>query len=93
VCGLSNLYPDVLRRLYDATTDRERRNELAFLRELLAALKPHSPMPAMKAIRAMLSGDRRWLHVMPPLVALDEQSQAWLKTSIAAFSAGQPVAA
>lgn len=93
VCGLSNLYPDVLRRLHDATTDRERHDEVAFLRELLAAMKPHSPMPAMKAIRALQSGEPRWRNVMPPLVALDEQSQARLKASFAAFAAAQPVAA
>jgi 4-hydroxy-tetrahydrodipicolinate synthase len=82
VCGLSNLYPEVLRRLHDAKTDAERGEELAFLRELLAALKPHSLMPAMKTIRALQTGDARWRNVMPPLVPLDETGQAWLKTSV-----------
>jgi 4-hydroxy-tetrahydrodipicolinate synthase len=93
VCGLSNLYPDVLRRLHDATTDRERHDELAFLRELLAALKPHSPMPAMKAIRALQSGEPRWRNVMSPLVSLGDTAQVRLKASVEALSKMQPVAA
>jgi 4-hydroxy-tetrahydrodipicolinate synthase len=93
ICGLSNLYPDVLRRLHDATTDRERHDEVAFLRELLAALKPHSPIPAMKAIRALQRGELRWRNVMPPLVPLDDASQIRLKASVDALGKTQPVAA
>ena len=86
VCGLANLYPEVLRRLHDAKTPTERDDEIAFLRELLAALQPHSLIPAMKAVRALQAGDARWRSVMPPLVPLDEAGQARLKASVDAFA-------
>jgi 4-hydroxy-tetrahydrodipicolinate synthase len=93
VCGLSNLYPEVLRRLHDAKTDVERGEQLAFLRDLLAALQPHSLMPAMKTIRALQTGDARWRNVMPPLVPLDDAGQARLKAAVGAFASSQTVAA
>ena len=93
ICGIANLYPERLRRLHDARTDAERREQLAFLRELFAALEPHSLMPAVKTIRALLGGELRWLNVMPPLVALDDASRARLTAAVETLVRTEPVTA
>ena len=93
ICGIANLYAERLRRLHDAHTDAERQEQLAFLRELFAALEPHSLMPALKGIRALLGSEPRWLKVMPPLVALDDPARARLKEDIDALGETQPVTA
>ncbi len=83
ICGIA----------HDAHTDAERQEQLAFLRELFAALEPHSLMPALKGIRALLGSEPRWLKVMPPLVALDDPARARLKEDIDALGETQPVTA
>jgi 4-hydroxy-tetrahydrodipicolinate synthase len=93
VCGLANLYPQVLRRLHDATTEVARQEELVVLAELIAALKPHSLMPALKAIRFLQTGDARWLNVRPPLVALDEAARRRIASAISSFDTVHAAAA
>jgi 4-hydroxy-tetrahydrodipicolinate synthase len=71
ICGIANVYPRVLRRLFDARTDAARRVELDLIDRLLVLLEGYSLMPAFKAIQAALTGDDAWLDAREPLVALD----------------------
>lgn len=66
ICGVANIAPDLLRRVHDGAGDAHADVEIV-VKQVLS----HSFVPAMKAIRARQTGDRRWLAVRPPLVPID----------------------
>ena len=82
ICGLANLYPQVLRRLHDAASDTERAPELEHIERLLKLLEPYSLMPALKAALAEIVGDPGWLAVREPLVTLGEDARNALRSSL-----------
>jgi len=84
ICGIANLYPRTLRRLFDARDDAARQGELARIGRLVALLDRHSLMPAFKAIQAALTADEGWLAVREPLVALDAAGRRALLDGLAA---------
>jgi 4-hydroxy-tetrahydrodipicolinate synthase len=59
--------------------------DLARVKRLLALLGGYSLTPALKGIMAVLSGERAWLRVRPPLVALADEGFAALEREIRAF--------
>jgi 4-hydroxy-tetrahydrodipicolinate synthase len=84
ICGIANLYPRALRRLFDAADDAARRAELDRIGRLVALLDRYSLMPAFKAIQASLTADDGWLAVREPLLALDADARRSLLAALAA---------
>ncbi|MSP88142.1 MAG: dihydrodipicolinate synthase family protein [Alphaproteobacteria bacterium] len=66
ICGVANIAPGLLRRVHSGAADAHADVEIV-VKQILS----HSFVPAMKAIRARQTGDRRWLAVRPPLVPID----------------------
>ncbi|MBV9523615.1 MAG: dihydrodipicolinate synthase family protein, partial [Alphaproteobacteria bacterium] len=57
ICGLANVVPGLLRRLYDAADAASARAPLAEVEAFLAAIEPYSFVSALKAVAAAQSGD------------------------------------
>jgi 4-hydroxy-tetrahydrodipicolinate synthase len=85
ISGLANFMPRLVKRLVtepDAPATPAERERVV---ELIGLLGPYSLMPALKGIMAMLSGDKAWLRVRAPLVALTPEEYAALEKTISAF--------
>lgn len=78
ICGIANIYPRSLRRLYDARTEAERAQEMPRLCALVELLGRVPLNPGFKAIQAALTGDAAWHAVRDPLVALGAEDRAAL---------------
>jgi 4-hydroxy-tetrahydrodipicolinate synthase len=73
VSGLANFMPRVVDRLVRQPDRPETAADLARVERLLALLGGYSLTPALKGIMAAVTGDRGWLAVRPPLVALSPE--------------------
>ena len=79
ICGIANLFPRLLRRLYDNALDASHHDDLKRIENFIAALERYPLFAAFKALQAELSGDGGWAALRPPLVALDSSARrAWL---------------
>ncbi len=79
ICGVANLYPRLIRRLYDRARDPSHREDLAQVERFIAVLDAYPLFPAFKALQAELTGDAAWNALRPPLVPLDAPvREAWL---------------
>ena len=79
ICGIANLYPRLIRRLFDRAADAGHRDELAAVERFIAALDGYPLFAAFKALLAELTRDLAWSAVRPPLVPLDiRERKAWL---------------
>ena len=79
ICGIANLYPRLIRRLYDHANDVRHRDDLTRVERFIGALDDYPLFPAFKALQAELTGDPAWNALRPPLVPLDGgQRKAWL---------------
>ena len=79
ICGIANLYPRLIRRLYDRAKDPGHLTDLALVERFIAALESFPLFAAFKALQAELAGDPAWNAVRPPLVALEpNRRKAWL---------------
>jgi len=83
ICGLANLYPDVLRRLHDAPNDGA---PLAFVQRLIGMLEPYALTPAIKGVRALLSRDAAWYAVREPQLTLSEAERRSLAEALGALA-------
>ncbi|WP_332776439.1 dihydrodipicolinate synthase family protein [Polaromonas sp.] len=85
ISGLANFMPRLVNRLVtqpDAPdTPAERERTMALIR----LLDDYSLMPALKGIMAVLSGDKGWLRVRPPLVALTPDQFSALEKLVRTF--------
>lgn len=85
ISGLANFMPRLVNRLVtqpDAPgTPAERERTMALMR----LLDDYSLMPALKGIMAVLSGDKGWLRVRPPLVALTPDQFSALEKLVRTF--------
>lgn len=85
ISGLANFMPRLVKRLVTepeaAATPAERERVV----KLIGLLNDYSLMPALKGIMAMLSGDKAWLRVRAPLVALTPDEYQALEKTITAF--------
>ena len=84
ICGLANLYPRLMRRLYDRTFDPVSGDEPALIERLLAALTPFPFFGAMKVLQAELTGEDAWMALRPPLLALSAEQARRLRDAVAA---------
>jgi 4-hydroxy-tetrahydrodipicolinate synthase len=85
VSGLANFMPRVVHRLVSQPDASDTDRDFARVEQLLALLGGYSLTPALKAIMATIAGDRAWLAVRPPLVALSQDDFSALERAIRAF--------
>ncbi len=88
ICGVANVRPDLIRRLHDSAG---KPNEAALVDAVtkICTLVTDVPfVPAIKALIADQSGDKRWLNVRPPLVAASEAECRRLVAAVKALDAG-----
>ena len=79
ICGIANLFPRLLRRLYDNALTADHHDDLKRVESFIAALGPYPLFAAFKALQAELADDDGWAALRPPLVALDSETRrAWL---------------
>ena len=79
ICGIANLFPRLLRRLYDHAHAADYHDDLKRVEAFIAALERYPLFAAFKALQAELSRDDGWAALRPPLVALDSEARrAWL---------------
>ena len=85
VSGLANFMPRLVHRLVAQPDAPDTARDLARVERLLALLGGYALTPALKGIMAVLEGERAWLRVRPPLVALSTDDFASLERGISAF--------
>ena len=79
ICGIANLFPRLLRRLYDNALTADHHDDLKRVEGFIAALERYPLFAAFKALQAELADDDGWAALRPPLVALDSEARrAWL---------------
>jgi len=84
ICGIANLFPRLLRRLYDNALTANHHQELGRIESFIAALERYPLFAAFKSLQAELTGDKGWSALRPPLVALDSATErAWLTDAAA----------
>ena len=78
ICGVANLYPRLLRRLYDQSLAGNAGEDLARVKAFVTSLDSVPLFGALKAMMSELTGDNGWDALRPPLVALDRGARrAW----------------
>ncbi|HWK45474.1 MAG TPA: dihydrodipicolinate synthase family protein [Stellaceae bacterium] len=83
ICGLANIAPRLIRRLYDAT-DPDELDSLVDRTEKLVELVTALPFtPAVKGIMAARSGNAAWQRVRAPLTSLTNYAARQLAASVA----------
>lgn len=70
ICGIANMFPQLVRRLFDAAGTPDGDAALATIQRFLGITLDYPLTPAFKALQAHLAGDDGWLAVRAPLVAL-----------------------
>jgi 4-hydroxy-tetrahydrodipicolinate synthase len=79
ICGIANLFPRLLRRLYDKALTADHHDDLKRVEGFIAALERYPLFAAFKALQAEFADDDGWAALRPPLVALDSEARrAWL---------------
>jgi 4-hydroxy-tetrahydrodipicolinate synthase len=79
ICGVANLYPRLIRRLFDHAAGASHREDLACVERFIAILEGFPLFAAFKALQAELTGDPGWNRLRPPLVPLEASARrAWL---------------
>jgi len=70
ICGIANMFPELIRRLFDGAGSPDGDAALATIRQFLDVVLDYPLMPAFKALQAHLTGEDAWAAVRPPLVPL-----------------------
>jgi 4-hydroxy-tetrahydrodipicolinate synthase len=83
VSGLANFMPRIVARLVNEPDAARTADDLARIERLLERLGGYALIPALKGIMAALTGDRAWLRVRAPLLALDAERYDALRAEIA----------
>jgi 4-hydroxy-tetrahydrodipicolinate synthase len=79
ICGIANLFPRLMRRLYDNALTADHHEDLKLVESFITALERYPLFAAFKALQAKLVDDDGWASLRPPLVALDSEARrAWL---------------
>jgi 4-hydroxy-tetrahydrodipicolinate synthase len=85
VSGLANFMPRVVHRLATEPDPSRTAADHARVERLLGWLGAYALIPALKAIMAAQTGERTWLHVRAPLVALDAERFKTFSNELAAI--------
>ena len=70
ICGVANLYPRLMRRLYDRSLDSNPSADLPLIEALVAALMRFPIFSAFKSLQAEFTGDASWRALRAPLLPL-----------------------
>ena len=70
ICGIANLFPALMRRLFDGAGSPDGGAALATIRQFIDVMQDYPLMPAFKALLADLSDDAAWIAVRPSLAPL-----------------------
>ncbi len=70
ICGIANLFPQLMRRLFDGADSPDGEAALAAIHQFLDVALDYPLMPAFKALLAHLAGDDAWVAVRPSLAPL-----------------------
>lgn len=70
VCGLGNVIPGLMRRMFDAPTFSSRRRFIPLIHAADAVMSRGAFICCLKAMIAADTGQRGWLRVLPPLYPL-----------------------
>jgi 4-hydroxy-tetrahydrodipicolinate synthase len=84
VCGVANLYPRLMRRLYDHSLDPNPGEDLALIESFLAAIMRFPIFGALKSLQAELTGDATWCALRAPLLPLSTADARALHDAVAA---------
>ena len=84
ICGIANLYPRLMRRLYDSSLDSNPGGELPLIESVIAALMRFPIFGALKSLQAELSGDASWRALRAPLLPLSAADARALNQAVAA---------
>jgi 4-hydroxy-tetrahydrodipicolinate synthase len=84
ICGIANLYPRLMRRLYDHSLDSTPGAELPLIEGVIAALMRFPIFGALKSLQAELSGDASWRALRAPLLPLSTADARALNQAVAA---------
>jgi 4-hydroxy-tetrahydrodipicolinate synthase len=84
ICGIANLYPRLMRRLYDHSLDSKPGAELPLIEGVIAALMRFPIFGALKSLQAELSGDGSWHALRAPLLPLSTAEARALNQAVAA---------
>jgi 4-hydroxy-tetrahydrodipicolinate synthase len=85
VSGVANFVPRLVHRLVTNPDAPGAMQDVARMHKLLALFGGYSLTPALKGVMAVLTGERDWLRVRPPLVALTSDDFAALERELRAF--------
>ena len=85
VSGLANFMPRLVQRLVSQPDAPGTAQDLARVQQLLATLGGYALIPAVKGIMTILTGEKAWLRVRPPLVALSDEGLAALEKQLRTF--------
>jgi len=86
ICGVANVRPALMRQLYDSTGKPEEEGLVEAISKVCKLVTDVPFVPAIKAMLAEQTGDRRWLNVRPPLVAASEVEQRRLVAAVKALA-------
>jgi len=86
ISGLANFMPRVVHRMVLSSQDTHTANDAKRVDDMLALLKSHSLMPALKGVMAALSHDVSWLRVRSPLVAMTPAAYTDFAKQVDAFN-------
>jgi 4-hydroxy-tetrahydrodipicolinate synthase len=85
ISGLANFFGRVVTRMVLEPDAPGTARDAQRVDAMLALLKPHSLMPALKSVMATLHQDPGWLRVRAPLMPLSAQAHAEFSETIEAF--------
>jgi 4-hydroxy-tetrahydrodipicolinate synthase len=85
VSGLANFMPRHVHRLVSQPDAPGTAQDLARVQRLLATLGGYALIPALKGIMTILTGEKAWLRVRPPLVPLSDEGFAALEQQVRVF--------
>jgi 4-hydroxy-tetrahydrodipicolinate synthase len=91
VSGLANFMPRLVNRLVTQPDAPGTPQDRARVERLLGLLGGYALTPALKGVMAMLTNDKAWLRVRPPLVALTDSGYDMLSKQISTFGIDQNV--
>ncbi|MEP6996016.1 MAG: dihydrodipicolinate synthase family protein [Betaproteobacteria bacterium] len=83
ICGIANLYPGLLRQLYDRSLEPNSGDELTLIERFLAAIAPFPIFGALKSLQAELTGDASWRALRAPLLPLSTADARALHQAVA----------
>lgn len=86
ITAMANIIPGAIRALYDNWQRPEADAMQAELNTLRNALSGFAVIPALKRVVADLRQDPEWVHVRPPLVALNHEQTEALRSRLPALS-------